>query len=261
VLSERSSGWERPVDAPGDRLCRRLNAADLLQLRTQSRLLPAAAVNEALEARLEEFRERTGDLPGRREQRRLKAETRDKLLPKALLRSERTRGLYLASDQVLAIDAATPSKVRRFTDMLQLSPGRLEAAELAFRQPVGNLLRRVFLGDAPAGIRIGRECRMQDPSDSKATVKFTDMELGDSGVRAHVRDGMVLTHLGLEFDGLMSCVVDDKGRLSKLTIAGIEAEEIGAEEDPLARFDARFVLLAGTLRRFLGVLTKELGKV
>lgn len=261
ALSERSIGWEAPVDDAQGSLCRSVGGADLIQLRTQSRLLPAAAVNEAVEARLEEFRERTGDLPGRREKRRLKIETRDKLLPKALLRSERTKATFLRNENILAVDAATPPKIERLVDMLRLAPGKLDFAELTFQKPFSALLTRVFLGDAPAGIGIGRECRMQDPSDSKATVRFADMDLGDASIQRHVRDGMVLTHLGIEFDGMMSCVIDDKGRLSKLRVAGMDAEDTGADEDPLVRFDAEFTLFAATLKKFVDVLTRTLGKV
>jgi DNA recombination-dependent growth factor C len=48
AFSERSAGWEAPAiydDAP---LCRRLHGADLLQLRTQSRVLSVAALNGEL---------------------------------------------------------------------------------------------------------------------------------------------------------------------------------------------------------------------
>ena len=260
AVSERSTGWEPPADDAAQSLCRRVGDADLLQLRTQSRLLPAAAVQDALEVRLQEYRERTGDLPGRRERRRLKAQMRDQLLPRALLRSERTRGLYLRSAGVIAIDAGTSVKVERFLDCLRNSLGRLEVSELPFRRPFGDLLKQTFLGDPPAGIVPGNECRMQDAADSKATIRFTDMDLADPGIRRHVRDGLVLTHLGIEFDGLMSAVLDEKGRLGKLRLAGVEAEDTGADEEPLARLDAELVLLAATLSRFLDMLGKALGR-
>jgi len=259
-LSEKSSGWEAPVGDDPRQLFRSVGGASLLQLRTQSRLLPAAAVNEALEARLEEFRERTGDLPGRRETRRLKLDTRDKLLPKALLRSERTRGLYLSAERILAIDAASPGKVERFVEKLQLALGNLELRELSFRQPVSSLLARMFLGEVVPGLSVGSECRMCDAADSRASIRFVDMDLADSTIRRHVRDGMVLTHLGIEFDALMSGVLDDKGRIGKLKIAGADAADTGAEEDSLARFDAELVMLAASLSRFLSALTRALGK-
>ena len=44
-LTERRSGWE-PIDAESsDSLARRVNGADLLKLRSQSRVLPAAVIN------------------------------------------------------------------------------------------------------------------------------------------------------------------------------------------------------------------------
>jgi recombination associated protein RdgC len=258
-LTERSSGWEPPVETPDGRLCRRVGGADLIQLRNQSRLLPAAAIKEAVEARVEEFRERTGEAPGPRERRRLKLETRDNLLPKALLRSDRTRAFYLSSERVLAIDAASPARVERFLDVLRASLGKLELSALEFGRPVGGLLTRIFLGDSLPGIAIGRECRMQDPSDGKAIVRFTDIDLADANVRKHVRDGMKLTHLGFEFNSVMSGVIDENGGLGKVRLLGVAAGEAADEEDPLARFDAEFVLLTGTLRGLLGVLRKALG--
>jgi recombination associated protein RdgC len=85
------------------------------------------------------------------------------------------------------------------------------------------------------------------------------MDLADSNVRKHVRDGMKLTQLGLEFNGVMSCVIDENGALGKLRLLGMDAKEASDEEDPLARFDAEFVLLTGTLRQFIDVLAKSLG--
>ncbi len=41
-FSERSAGWEALGNNEDDPLCRRLNGADLIQLRTQSRILPVA---------------------------------------------------------------------------------------------------------------------------------------------------------------------------------------------------------------------------
>ena len=55
-LTERSTGWV-PVDSDSsDLLARRLNGADLVRLRSQSRVLPHAAINEELEARIDEYR-------------------------------------------------------------------------------------------------------------------------------------------------------------------------------------------------------------
>jgi recombination associated protein RdgC len=258
-FTELTLGWEAPAPEPANTLSRRVSGAELLQLRCQSRLLPAAAINEALEPRVEEFRERMGQPPTRMEQRRLKQETRDSLLPKALLRSERTRGCLLISEKVLVIDAATPNKAERFLDAMRGPLGRVEAVPLTFKRPVGNLLNRIFLGDAPPGISLGNECKMHDPSDKRASVRWVDMDLTDAGIRRHVREGMTLSHLKIEFDNVMSCVIDDNGALSKLRLMGMDAKDDSAEEEPLARFDAELVLFSGTIRNFIAALARNLG--
>ena len=48
-LSERSLGWEPPASELPEMFARRVAGADLMRLRHQVRLLPAAAVKEALE--------------------------------------------------------------------------------------------------------------------------------------------------------------------------------------------------------------------
>ena len=72
AYSEKSGGWESPTADASGLFCRRLAGADLLQLRTQTRVLPPAAIKEALEARVAEYRERMSQEPPRSELRRLK---------------------------------------------------------------------------------------------------------------------------------------------------------------------------------------------
>ena len=58
-LTERSSGWVAVHPDAGESLARRVNATNLFKLRSQSRVLPPAAVNEEREARSEEFQAQT----------------------------------------------------------------------------------------------------------------------------------------------------------------------------------------------------------
>ena len=73
-LTERSSGWVAIHPDTSDSLARRVNGADLIRMRSQSRVLPTAVINEELEARIEDYRKRMQEAPTPREKRRLKAE-------------------------------------------------------------------------------------------------------------------------------------------------------------------------------------------
>ncbi len=258
-FSERSAGWESPVTVEDAPLCRRLNGADLLQLRTQSRVLPVAAIREVLEERVVEFRERMQEEPNRAELRRLKEETRDRLLPKSLVKSERSRACFLHAESLLIIDAGTETKVEWFLEQLRPCFEQFHCTPLTFNNPPAQFMERLFMGEQQAGFTLGRECRMQDEGDSKSIVTWKDFELTDSSIRQHITEGMKLTHLGISFDQLLGCVISQEGVLGKLKFIAGETVDFTDEEDPVARQDADFVLLTGTLRRLVEALKKVLG--
>ena len=266
--AERSAGWEPPTnritalgstddEAP---LCRRLNGADLLRLRSQTRILPAAAVREALEERVDSFQRRAQRDPSSKEKRDLKEEVRAELLPRALLKSERTAGALLLDERVLAVDTASDKEAELFLDNLRKALGALEAVPLAFKKPVSGFLKDLFLGNGPRTFVLGRECRMEDPAVKGAYVQWSDVELNDTSVRRHVRDGFQVDRLAVEYDALVGVVIDQQGALRKLKLTGLDTRDVAdADEDPLARLDAEFVLLTGSLRRLLGAMKKQLG--
>jgi recombination associated protein RdgC len=257
-FTERSSGWEPPAGGDADPLCRRVGGADLMRLRSQVRLLPAAAVNETLEERVVEFRRRAQRAPSRKEKRELKDGVHAELMPRALLKSERVKGFCLIAEKLIGIDTASETQAERFLDKLRDGLGSLQVTPLQFKQPVAQLINRVFLGNGPPAFRAGRECRMQDPAAGAAIVSWLDIDLTDDDVRRHVRNGLKLTRLGVVFDDLATCVIDQDGVIRKLRLQGMnEAED--AEEDPLARLDAEFVLLTGVIRRLVKALGKSLG--
>lgn len=257
-FTERSSGFETVAPDASDALARRVNGADLLRLRSQSRVLPHAVVNEELEIRAEEFRQRTGDAPRGRNKRRLKAEVRDELLPKAMLRSDRIWGYFDPGEKLLAVDAAQEAAAERFLRRLQATNDRLQLKPLAFKRPFADLLNGIFLGGAPQQFAVGRECRMQDAVERGSVVRWTNFDLSDRSIRDHVANGMRLTHLGIVYDNVMACVIDENGVFTKVKFLGMD-EEGEPADDALARMDAEFVLLTGTVRHLLGDVEKLLG--
>ncbi len=257
-LTERRSGWV-PIDAESSTsLARRVNGADLIKLRSQSRVLPAAAVREELEKRIEEYQARMQEKPSARETRRLKAETRDELLPKAMLKSDRIHGYVDLKQKLLGIDAAQNAAAERFLLHLRTPFDGITITPLQFERPIGELLNKIFFGSAPRQFAVGRECRMQDPAEPRSVVRWTDFDLNDSTIKDHVANGMRLTHLAIVYDNLLSCVMDEEGVIRKMRFLG--ADDVGDDDgDPLARMDAEFVLMTGTLRHMLADMRGLLG--
>ena len=258
AYTETGSGFEPPIGSPDAPLARRVSGADLVQLRSQQRILPTAAINEALEVRLAEYRERMQEEPGRRTRRKLKEQTRDDLLPKALLKSDRTLGLYIIPENVLAVGTGSESRAERFIEHLRAALGKLDVQPLSFSRSVDHVLMRIFAEDPPPQFALGREARMRDRSEVKSQVRWQDVDLTQATVRKCLKDGMELTHLGIEFGGALSAVLDSVGSLGKLKLLGLEEPADDGEEDPLARFDAELALLGGTLRQLVAGLRRAL---
>ena len=257
-LTERSSGFV-PVDTENaDVLARRVNGADLFRLRSQSRVLPHAAIAEEVESRVDAWRARMDEAPSAREKRRMKAEARDELLPKAMLKSERIWGYFDSKENVLGIDVLNDAGADRFVRRLLAALDGVQLRPLQFGKPVDEFLSAVFFDSAPRQFALGRECRMQDLSDAGSVVRWTDFDLTDQSIRNHVAHGMRLTHLSIGYDNIMQFVLNESGIISKLRLIGMD--DVSDEpEDPLARLDAEFALTTGTLRGLLQDLRKALG--
>jgi recombination associated protein RdgC len=259
AFSERSMGFEPPVENAGDLLARRLAGADLIQLRLQSRVLPIAAVKEALVDRVASFVSRTGRDPSRKEKRELKEEVYGELLPKALLKSDRIAAFYIRTEKILAVATPSATNAERMLDSLRSALDSLQAVPLEYKQPAFGLMTKIFLGDGPNEFALGRECRMKDLTDPKSTVNWLDMDLADSSIRAHVKGGLSIDRLGVAFDSLFRCTLDQELVVRKIRLEGIEELDDLDDEDPLARHDAEFTLFCGLTTKLLAALKKNLG--
>ena len=256
-LTERSNGWEPVAPETGGALARRVAGADLLQMRSQSRVLPHAAVNEELEARVDAYRRKAGEEPSSRQKRRFKNDARDELLPKALLKSDRIKGFVMPKERMIGIDTAQEANAERFLRRVTAAVDGLSIKPLQFAGPMEQFLGKVLFADCPAQFVAGRECRLQDLTDPRAIVRCTNVDLSDPSFRRHIADGMRLTHLAIDYDNVASLVLDLDGNITKLKFSGDEAD---AEfETATERLDADFVLLTGVLRNLLKDLGKQLG--
>ncbi len=258
AFAERSGGFEAPLENAGDVLCRRLAGNDLMQLRVQTRVLPVAAVKEALTERVAEFKQRMRSEPNRVEKRELKEEIYSQLLPQALTRSDRVQAIYLRDQKLLAIGTASQTVAEYFLDNLSRAMVSLHFSPLAYKRPTLDLLSRVFLQSRLDSFSLGRECRMRDPSDTSATVNWLDIDLADPAVRRHVTEGLTVDRLGLNFDQVFRFVLDADLVVRKFRLADQESMPDEPMDDPLAKHDADFVMLSACISQLLEGLRKTL---
>ena len=258
-FTEQSSGFEPLSNTTDEMLARRLMGVDWIQMRWQTRVLPNAAVNEALQERLAEFSQRLRRDATRKEKRELKDTVYGELLPQALLKSDRILAFYLPRAEVLAVCTSSAKAAELLLDNLRDALGSLQVTPFACARPAKGLLKSVFLGKRGGAFQLGNECRMRDPSDVRASVAWTDMDLRDASVRKHVNDGLYVDRLGILYDNALGCVLDEELVLKKLRFEGLKEVEDDGDEDPLTRQDSEYILQAGVIERLVEDIKKSLG--
>jgi len=257
--AERSAGFEAPVAESADLFGRRLMGNDRLQLRVQTRILPAGAVQEALVERVDGFKTRMGAAPNRRELRDLKDEVINQLMPQALVKSDRVGALYLREQKVLAVDSASETVADYFFKNLTRAVVGLQYAPLAFKQPAVDLMNNIFLGQAKPPFSLARECRMRDPAEAGASVNWLEMDLADAAIRRHLAEGLHLDRLGVRVDHVARLVLDNDLVVRKLRFEDQRLDDVGESDDPLAQADAEWIVFAGFLQQLIKALSEQLG--
>lgn len=261
-LQPATTGWYPPLGRDAEQLVHSSGGRHLLCARTEEKILPASAVRELLEARLEEIEERERRKVRGKEKQRIRDEVLLEMMPRAFSRN-RSQYAYLdARKGWLVVDTASRNRAEEFIGLLRETLGSLPVVPLATRAAPAEAMTRWLAERAlPAGFEIGDECELRAPGDEGGIVRIRKEELFSDEVRTHLDAGKQVTRLALLFDERIRFLVDDQLQLKRLRFEDVvldEAAESGAET-PAQRLDADFSLMTLELDRFLPRLTELFG--
>lgn len=261
-LEPSSTGWVPPLGIPESPLVHVANGYALLCTRREERILPAAAVREVLDARIEDIEEKTG----RRIRGKARTDLRDEvvleMLPRAFTRSRLTFAYVDPRAEWLVIDAPSPGRAEEVTALLRQSLGSLPLAPFSVTGSPGGIMTSWLATAAPAeGFTIGDECDLGEPGEDGSIIRVRRHDLDAGEIRAHLDAGKRVTRLAIGFDGRLSCLIDENlliKRLKFLDMVQDEAAGVHAETDA-ERFDSDFAIMSLELARFLPRLAEAFG--
>lgn len=261
-LQPATTGWYPPLGRDGKQLVHSTAGRLMLCARSEEKILPAAAVRELLEARLEEIEEREGRRVRGKARQRLRDEVLLEMMPRAFSRSRNQYAFVDAGNGWLVVDSASRSRAEEFIGLLRETLGSLPVVPLATRtEPASAMTAWLREQRLPAGFEAGDECELRDPGEDGGIVRIRREELFSPEVTTHLDAGKQVTRLALTFDERIHFLVDDQLQVKRLRFADVvldEAAETGAET-PAEHFDADFALMSLELDRFLPRLTELFG--
>ncbi len=243
-----NEGWLPVLGKHGSAYCERVNDCLLLRMGQADRILPPSVVNEELERRCDEYRERTGKLPGGRRRRELKEQVMAELMPLAFIRTRSTLAWIDRRRGWLAINTASRATA-------ELVPFRLRVALGSFRvtPPTPMVSPRLELtswldgGECPAPWMLGDEAELRDLAEDGAIIRCVRQDLTANEVREHLAVGHHVFRLGLAFSGRVACVLGEDLTLRKIRFLAEKPVELLEIDDTATALLADFTLQAGDL--------------
>jgi recombination associated protein RdgC len=252
-LELATRGWVPPLGRDGAMLVQAADGRLLMCMRRQERVLPAAAVTEALQERLAALEAERGRPLGRKERQALREDVVQTLLPRALLRSRHTWAYIDGREGWLVVDAGARGQAEALAGLLRDSLGGLKALPPAVRSaPAGVMTGWLTERALPPDLTLGDACELRDPGEDGAVVRCRRQALDADEVRGHLEAGKLVVALALEWEDRLTCLVGQDLSVRRLRFADELLREAAANgDDEAARLDADLALMGAELGRFI----------
>ena len=254
-----SAGWIPPLGRVGADLVYGINDCILVCLQTEEKVLPSVVVKELLVEQVAIVEEREQRGVRRAEKERMRDELMLDLLPRAFVRHRLSYAYFDLHKQWLVVNSASPKGIGKVTEGLRKALGSLPITPLGSQNaPAAIMTDWLHKHQTPSDIVLADECELRD---SDGVVRCKGQDLYSEEIKVHLDAGKQITRLALVWDERLAMVVSDDLILRRLKRLDVLEKELDADsgDDPIAAFDASFVLMSSELRRFVGRLLEAFG--
>src|SRR5690606_27630397 len=180
------AGWVAPMPE-GELFSHTAGACTLLCLRKQQKILPGAAVAEALEEKIREIETGEARKVYRKERKQIKDEIMITLAPRALTRSSHTYAYIDEQKQWLIVNGGSANRAEELLTQLRTDIGSLPVVPLETRNQAATLLTDwVRGGKLPEGFELGVQCVLHDVKETTNLVQVGGQELHCDGLLQHI---------------------------------------------------------------------------
>ena len=231
----------------------------LISLMREEKVLPSAAVNHKLDEQVVKIQTAEDRNVSRREKHELREAIIDDLLPKALIKSSRTYGLF--AGEWLFVDTANRRKAENLLTKLREALGGLPAQQPVPRQSPASLMTNWLLqGEAQGRFVLDSDVTLVGVGDVAPKVKISRKDLTAEDVVQHAKNGMKVTELGLVWNDRVAFILTQDLTLKRIQWLDVVQEEAeGSCDDAESMAYATQLLMEAALSAILGELVDLLG--
>ncbi|WP_455524416.1 recombination-associated protein RdgC [Neisseria lactamica] len=231
----------------------------LINLMREEKVLPSAAIKHKLDEQVVKIQTAEGRNVGRREKHELREAIIDDLLPKALIKSSCTYGLF--AGEWLFVDTANHRKAENLLTKLREALGGLSAQHPVTRQSPASLMTNWLLqGEAQGRFMLDSDVTLVGAGDVAPKIKISRKDLTAEDVVQHAKNGMTVTELGLVWNDRVAFILTQDLTLKRIQWLDVVQEEAeGSCDDAESMAYATQLLMEAALSTILGELVDLLG--
>ena len=227
----------------------------------QDRILPASVVRYETEEKIAEIEHRQARKIFRKEKRRIKDEVYATLLPRAFTKNQQTYAFISVKDNLLVVDSAGGGRAEEIVNLLRDSltsfPVALPQVRISPAEIMTRWLRDKTLND---NFSLLDDVVLHNPLDSGNVVRCASQDLTGDEIAAHLDAGKTVKSLGVSWNRVIRCVINDDLSVKRLQFEAIEEEKSTVEEaTPAQKFDQDFALMTLELTPFFESLFRAFG--
>ena len=232
-----------------------------IALKKEEKVLPAAVVRDILDEKINEIREIEGRNVGRKEKIELKENITDDLLPRAFTKSSKTEAIIDSQYGFLLINQANSNRAEMLLTKLRDALGGLEAKLPRTEQSPGSLMTEWLLQGSAAGhFELDSDCELKGLGDAAPVVRISHQDLTAEEVINLVKNGKIVTQLGLCWQDRVRFVLTQDFTLKRIQFLDVIQEEAAGQGDDMQSITfASQILMAEALGELLSELVHHLG--
>jgi recombination associated protein RdgC len=262
-----SHGWVAPRGNKSTMLAESVGGQVILKLCTERRPLPASAVKQAVDERIEKYKLETGnERVSARIKKEMKEEVVTLLLPRAFTKRSTTLVWLDPVNKLLVVDSGSLAGADRVVTALIEALSEIPGAGPILVKPVQTnetavacMSHWLATREAPVSFTVDRDCELKTPDEQKSAVRYSRHTLEIDEVAQHIAEGKLPTQLAMTWNDRVSFVLNETAQVRKLKLLDVVMDGVqkGGKDDD--GFDADAAILTGELSALIPDLLEALG--
>lgn len=255
------TGWVSPLGKLSTSLSHSVNGSTLISLKKEERIIPPSVIKDLVDEKIEALEAESARSATKKEKEQFKEDVVFELLPRAFSRYSIVSGYINADENIIVIDTATRSKAEDFLACLRKALGTLPVTSLSTERSPDEIFTG-WLDETPIEepFVLGMSAKFEALGDDGAEFQCKNQDLKGDEVKRLLESDMYVTAINLEWDEAASFKIESDLSLKQIKFFDVLTEQNDdVNDDPLAKLDADFALMAGEINRLINNLSTTLG--